>query len=417
MRRLFYNIGVLVGVHTIQHPLRGIQLNELPCIDHAYLLTDGECIHSFGKMTEIDWASHADSQQIDVQGGYLFPSWCDSHTHVVFAGSREEEFVQKINGATYAMIAAKGGGILNSAKRLQETDEETLYQMALERLREVAFLGTGAIEIKSGYGLTTESELKMLRVIRRLQINTPLTIRATFLGAHAFPSTFSDNKAAYIRLIIDEMIPAVANEKLADFIDVFCEEGFFSLRDTESICEAGIKTGLRVKLHANQLALSGGVQLGVSLGAISVDHLESMDDSSITALSNSETIATLLPNASFFLRMQDAPARTLIDAGAAVALASDFNPGSAPSGNMNLVVAQACIRMRMLPAAAINAATINGAHAMGVGSSCGSITPGKLANFYITSPIPSIAYIPYAFGSSLIKQVVLKGQIIDNKSF
>jgi imidazolonepropionase len=417
MGTLFYNIGTLVGVHAGLHPLRGEALQELPCIEHAYLLTEGDSIHSYGSMSTINWQTHPASHKVDVRNGFLFPSWCDSHTHLVFAGSREDEFVHKIKGATYATIAASGGGILNSAKRLQETDEEELYQVALARLHEVAQLGTGAIEIKSGYGLSTDAELKMLRVIRRLQKTTPLTIRATFLGAHAFPSSFSTDHNGYIRLIIEEMLPAVAALKLADFIDVFCEEGFFSLKETAAICEAGKKIGLGVKLHANQLGLSGGVQLGVSLGAISVDHLEAMDDSSIAALSQAKTIATLLPNASFFLRMQDAPARSLIQAGAAVALASDYNPGSAPSGNMNLVVAQACIRMRMLPAEAINAATINGAHAMGVADICGSIAPGKLANFFITAAIPSINYLPYAFGSSLIQQVVLKGQVLSNQSF
>lgn len=360
-------------------------------------------------MQDFLFEKYPTANRVDVAGGALFPSWCDSHTHLVFAGSRENEFVDKIKGLSYAEIAAKGGGILNSAAKLQQTDEQELYESALERLHELLLAGTGAIEIKSGYGLTLDAELKMLRVIKRLKENSTIPIRSTFLGAHAFPVPYKNNPEGYIQLIISEMIPAVAKAKLAEYIDVFCEDGFFSPAQTAVICEAGQKAGLRPRLHANQLAISGGVQVGVSQNAISVDHLESMDEDAIRMLSNSNTIGTLLPNASYFLRMQDAPARKLIDAGAIVALASDYNPGSSPSGNMNGVVAQACIRMRMLPEEAFNAATLNGACALELESQCGSIQIGKLANFFITKPIPSLAYYPYSFGSNLIKKVVLKG--------
>ncbi|MFN5179719.1 MAG: imidazolonepropionase, partial [Bacteroidota bacterium] len=349
--------------------------------------------------------------------GALFPSWCDSHTHLVFAGSRESEFFDKIKGVSYSEISAKGGGILNSAEKLQQAQEEYLFNDALDRLRELVQLGTGAIEIKSGYGLTLEAELKMLRVIKKLKESSPVLIRSTFLGAHAFPNNFKNNPEGYIRQVISEMIPAVAEEGLAEYIDVFCDTGFFSPEQTIQICKAGLDAGLRPRIHANQLAVSGGVQVGVSLGAVSVDHLESMDEEAIQVLSNSNTIGTLLPNASFFLRMQDAPARKLIEAGAIVALASDFNPGSAPSGNMNGVVSQACIRMRMLPEEAFNAATINGANALELESQCGSIQAGKIANFFITKPIPSFSYYPYAFGSNLIKKVVLKGEEINSSTF
>jgi len=323
-------------------------LSSLFKLKNAYLITQDERIVDFGSMQNLVEENFQFTKRIDVAGGALFPSWCDSHTHLVFAGSRESEFVDKIKGVSYAEIAAKGGGILNSAQKLQQTQEEYLFNAALDRLRELVQLGTGAIEIKSGYGLTLEAELKMLRVIKKLKESSPVLIRSTFLGAHAIPNNFKNNPEGYIRQVISEMIPAVAKEGLAEYIDVFCETGFFSPEQTIQICKAGLAAGLRPRIHANQLAVSGGVQVGVSLGAVSVDHLESMDEEAIQVLSNSNTIGTLLPNASFFLRMQDAPARKLIEAGAIVALASDFNPGSAPSGNMNGVVSQACIRMRML---------------------------------------------------------------------
>lgn len=406
---LYYNIGFLGGVHDSNEPLRGSSLANFPCIQNAYLITQHDRILEFGSMEDLLFEKYSTAIRVDVAGGALLPSWCDSHTHLVFAGSRENEFVDKLKGLSYAEIAAKGGGILNSAAKLQQTDEQELYESALERLHELILGGTGAIEIKSGYGLTLEAEMKMLRVIKRLKENSTIPIRSTFLGAHAFPGPYKNNPEGYIQLIISEMIPAVAKAKLAEYIDVFCEDGFFSPAQTAVICEAGKKAGLRPRLHANQLAISGGVQVGVSQNAISVDHLESMDEDSIRMLSNSNTIGTLLPNASYFLRMQDAPARKLIDAGAIIALASDYNPGSSPSGNMNGVVAQACIRMRMLPEEAFNAATLNGACALELESQCGSIQAGKLANFFITKPIPSLAYYPYSFGSNLIKKVVLKG--------
>ncbi|NCW87414.1 MAG: imidazolonepropionase [Chitinophagia bacterium] len=417
MKTLFYNIGVLAGIHEENQPLRGYQLADLPILHNAYLLVEDHTIHSFGSMNRLQELSTHTINKVDVAGGSLFPSWCDSHTHLVFAGSREAEFVDKIKGASYAEIAAKGGGILNSAKKVQLASEDELYTSALMRLRELVRMGTGAIEIKSGYGLTVEAELKMLRVIKRLQQNTPVTIKSTFLGAHAIPVEFANKREEYINIVTEEMLPIVAKEGLANFIDVFCETGFFSPTETKIICEKGKQLGLQPKIHANQLGNSGGVETGVAVGAISVDHLESMTEELIQLLASSSTIATLLPNASFFLRMQDAPARGLIDAGAVVALASDYNPGSAPSGNMNLVVSQSCIRMKMLPAEAINAATLNGAFAMGVGESCGSIKPGKLANFFITKPIPSIEFLPYAFGSLLIDKVVLRGKLIEQNSF
>lgn len=417
MKTLFYNIGMLVGIHEVNQPLRGYELANLPALSNAYLVVEDHTIHSFGCMKDLDELSYQNINTLDVAGGSLFPTWCDSHTHLVFAGSRETEFVDKIKGASYAEIAAKGGGILNSAKKVQLASEDELYASALIRLRELVNMGTGAIEIKSGYGLTIDAELKMLRVIKRLQQNTPVTMKSTFLGAHAIPMEYANNREEYIRIITDEMLPVIAKEGLADFIDVFCEIGFFTPAETKLICEKGKQNGLRPKVHANQLAISGGVETGIDVGAISVDHLESMNQELIQLLASSATIATLLPNASFFLRMQDAPARGLIDAGAIVALASDYNPGSAPSGNMNLVVSQSCIRMKMLPAEAINAATLNGAYAMGLGESCGSIKPGKLANFFITKPIPSIDFLPYAFGSSLIDKVVLKGKLIEHNTF
>lgn len=417
MITLYHSIGILAGIHPTNQPLRGADLAVLPVLHNAFLVVEDEVVHSYGEMANLNFQDYPNAFQINIAGGFIFPTWCDSHTHLVFAGSRENEFVDKINGLSYAQIAAKGGGILNSAKKLQETSEEELYQSALQRLREVVSMGTGAIEIKSGYGLTLEAELKMLRVIKRLRETTPVEIRASFLGAHAIPPIYKDDRDSYIRLITHQMIPEVAKNKLADFIDVFCEVGFFTKEETIHICEVGKGFGLQPKIHANQLGISGGVEAGIAIGAISVDHLESMNEETIQLVAASNTVATLLPNASFFLRMSDAPARKLIEAGSIVALASDFNPGSAPSGNMNLVISQACIRMKMLPAEAINASTINGANAMGVADKCGSLQKGKLANFFITKPLSSIDYLPYAFGSLLIEKVILKGKRIDQNSF
>ena len=349
---------------------------------------------------------------IDASGQFVLPTWCDSHTHLVFAASREEEFVDKIKGLSYAEIAAKGGGILNSAGKLNETSEAELLRMAWIRLQEVMQSGTGAIEIKSGYGLSVEGELKMLRVIKKLKETSPIPIKATFLGAHTYPVEYKENHKGYIDLIINEMLPVIAKEKLADYIDVFCETGFFSPEETETICKAGISYGLKPKIHVNQLNLSGGTQVGVKLGALSVDHLETMDDDAINTLAASTTIGTLLPTAAFFLRIPFQPARKLIDAGCAIALATDFNPGSSPSGNMNLVIAMSCIQMKMLPEEAINAATINGAYAMELQDELGSITVGKKANLIFTKPIPSLAYLPYSFGTNLIDKVMIAGEWI-----
>jgi imidazolonepropionase len=368
----------------------------LPCIREAWLLIEDGIIAGFGRM---DDGSMPDAPNpFDAAGRMILPAWMDSHTHLVYAESRESEFVDKIRGLSYAEIAARGGGILNSAAKLNDMGEDELFRLAWQRLEEARKLGTGAIEIKSGYGLTLEGELKMLRVIRRLKQKSPIPVRATFLGAHAYPAAYRDDHDGYIQLITEKMLPAIAAEGLADHIDVFCEQGFFSPEETEQICRAGMALGLRPKIHANQLSLSGGVQTGVRLGAISVDHLETMDEESILALATSRTIGTLLPSAAFFLRMPWQPARAIIDAGAAVALASDHNPGSSPSGNMNLVVSMACIGMRMLPEEAINAATINGAFAMGLGREAGSIAPGKKALLNIAETGAGLAYLPYSFG-------------------
>lgn len=404
------NIKLLVNVREEYHLLRGAELAELPCLANAWLHIDNGRIAGYGPMTETI-PSGDDISMMDASGQLVLPAWCDSHTHLVFAASREEEFVDKIKGLSYAEIAAKGGGILNSARKLASATEAELLQSARTRLQEVIGFGTGAIEIKSGYGLSTEGELKMLRVIRQLKQISPIPIRATFLGAHTYPAEYKDNHQGYIDLIINEMLPVIAEEGLADYIDVFCENGFFSPAETETICRAGMEYGLKPKIHANQLSLSGGTQAGVRLGAISVDHLETMDEEAISILAGSGTIGTLLPTAAFFLRMPFQPARQLIDAGCAIALASDFNPGSSPSGNMNMVVSMSCIQMRMLPEEAINAATLNGAYAMEWQDEMGSITVGKKANLIITRPVPSLAYLPYAFGSGLVDKVLIEGEV------
>lgn len=406
------NIKGLTGLSDPQKPLRGAQLNDVQEAGDAWLLIQNDRIHAYGKMSAPPSGMPEPDEVVDAAGRFVLPAWCDSHTHLVFAASREAEFVDKIKGLSYADIAAKGGGILNSARRLQQTTEDELFDLAWQRLQELMQLGTGAIEIKSGYGLSLEAELKMLRVIRRIKEKAPIPVKATFLGAHAYPENYREDHEGYIRLLLEEMLPAVAAEGLADYIDVFCEKGFFSYGDTIRICEAGAKYGLKAKIHANQLNLSGGVQAGVKTGAVSVDHLETMDDETINLLASSDTIGTLLPTAAFFLRMAYQPARQLIDAGCAVALASDFNPGSSPSGNMNFVVALSCIQMKMLPAEAINAATINGAFAMESQTEVGSLTPGKRANLIITRPMPSLEYFPYAFGTNLVEKVMLSGNFI-----
>lgn len=384
-------------------------MKQLNHIDNAYLLLDDDRIHSFGIQGEN--LPLADSV-IDAKGGMVFPSWCDSHTHLVFAASRESEFVDRINGLSYQEIAEKGGGILNSAKRLQALSEDELYEQALIRLKEVISMGTGLIEIKSGYGLTVEAELKMLRVIKRLKAVSPIPIKATFLGAHAFPMEYkTERRQVYIYMIIDEMLPVIAKEQLADYIDVFCEKNFFQVHEMEQILVAGAKYGLAAKVHVNQFNCMGGIAAAIRHNAISVDHLEVLDDEDIMALQQSNCIATLLPSAPFFLNDHYPPARKILDANIPVALASDYNPGTAPSGKMAFVVALACINMKMTPEEAINAATINGAAALGMSADYGSIAVGKVANLFITKAIPSIAYLPYAFGSDLIDKVILSGKV------
>ncbi len=407
---LITNIKLLVNTREQNQLLRGKELAQLPCIENAFLIIEDGHIAQYGRMEELQTINHKPQTIHDASGQFVLPAWCDSHTHLVYAASREDEFIDKINGLSYAEIAAKGGGILNSAKKLNETSEDELFNLAWKRLEEVSKLGTGAIEIKSGYGLTVEGELKMLRVIKKLKEKSNLSIKATFLGAHTFPLDYKENHQGYIDSIINEMLPVIAAEKLADYIDVFCETGFFSPEETETICHAGMSYGLKPKLHVNQLNSIGGIETGIKLNAISLDHLETMTDDDITKLANSDSIGTLLPTAAFFLRMPFQPARKLIDAGSAIALATDYNPGSSPSGNMNLVIAMSCIQMKMLPEEAINAATINGAYAMELQHELGSITIGKKANLIFTKPIPSLAYLPYAFGSNHIDKVMIRGE-------
>lgn len=403
----------MVNTRDKNELLRGSAMVQLPVIANAYVIVEDGIIASYGAMADLEKMGIAlPNSSFDANGGMLLPTWCDSHSHIVFASSREEEFVDKLKGASYAEIAAKGGGILNSARKLADASEDGLFAMAWKRLEEVSKAGTGAIEIKSGYGLSVESELKMLRVIKKLKEKSNLSIKATFLGAHSYPEIYKDNHQGYIDLMINEMLPIIAAEKLADYIDVFCEQGFFSPEETIRIVEAGKQYGLKPKIHANQLHLSGGVQAGVQTGALSVDHLETMDEAAIASLAGSNTIGTLLPGAAFFLRMNYPPARKLLQEGCAIALASDFNPGSCPSGNMNLVIALACIQMKMLPEEAINAATLNGAYAMELEKELGSISIGKRASFILTTPVPSLAYLPYAFGSNLISKVMIKGEWI-----
>ena len=404
------NINTLVNTRAEYELLRGKAMALLPVIRNAYLVAEDGIIESYGTMEDWHQKKNKPAEVFDASHRFLLPAWCDSHTHLVFAGPRENEFVDKIKGLTYAEIAAKGGGILNSAARLNETSEDELFRLAWSRLEEISKLGTGSVEIKSGYGLTVEGEIKILRVIKKLKERSKLLIRSTFLGAHAFPTEFKEDHKGYIDQLIHKMLPLIAAENLADYIDVFCEQGFFSPGETETICRAGLGYGLKPKIHANQLHLSGGVQTGVKLGALSVDHLETMDDEAISSLAGSGTIGTLLPTAAFFLRMPFPPARKLIDAGCAIALASDYNPGSSPSGNMNLVISMACISMKLLPEEAINAATLNGAYAMGIEKEMGSITTGKRASFILTKQIPSLAYIPYSFGIPIIDKVMINGE-------
>jgi imidazolonepropionase len=388
----------------------GKAMKILPTIKNAYVLIEDDTIVDYGSMDDI-LKSDAD-QVIDANGKLVLPAWCDSHTHIVYAGHREQEFVDRINGLSYEEIAKRGGGILNSAAALNQTTETELYEQSIKRVKDVMKLGTGALEIKSGYGLTLEAELKMLRVIKRIKQKFPIKVKATFLGAHAIPSPYKNNKEDYLNLIVNEMIPRVAEEKLANYIDVFCEKGYFSLEDTERVLIAGKKYGLIPKIHVNQFNAFGGVALGVKHNALSVDHLEELNNNDIKALQNSETIPVALPSCSYFLSIPYTPARKLIDAELPLAIASDYNPGSTPSGNMNFVVSTACIKMKMTPEEAINAATINGAYAMGISNNYGSITKGKKANLIITKAVPSYNYLPYAFGDNHIDSVIINGEII-----
>ncbi|MEP6616179.1 MAG: imidazolonepropionase [Ginsengibacter sp.] len=415
---VFTHIKTLVNVREECHILRGMQMAELPLIHDAYLVVEDGYIVEYGEMIKLKPVYCQQQSITDVSGCLVLPAWCDSHTHLVFAGSREDEFVQKLKGWSYAQIAAEGGGILNSAKKLDQATEDELFNHAWERLQEIGKSGTGSIEIKSGYGLTLDNELKILRVIRKLREKSSISIRSTFLGAHTYPLEFKENHQGYIDIIINEMLPVIAREKLADYIDVFCENGFFSAEETEIICTAGRLHGLQPKLHVNQLNNTGGIETGLKVNAVSLDHLEVLTDDNIRLLSASKKIGgwqgtcTLLPTAAFFLKMPLPPARRLIDAGCAVALASDYNPGSSPSGNMNFVMSLSCIQMQMLPEEALNASTLNGAYAMGLGMEAGSITVGKKANLIITRPVPSIAYLPYAFGTNLIDKVMIAGEFL-----
>ncbi|MFV8324013.1 imidazolonepropionase [Flavobacterium sp. LB3P21] len=410
MTTLIINIKELLQVReTATAKVSGAEMAILPTIKNAFLVIEDNLIADFGAMENLP-PIHAD-KTIDATGKMVLPSWCDSHTHIVYAGNREQEFVDRINGMTYEEIANRGGGILNSAKKLNEATEAEIYDQSKARLEEVMRLGTGAVEIKSGYGLTVNGELKMLRVIQRLAQNYPITIKATFLGAHAFPLEYKENHQGYIDLIINEILPEIAKNNLAEFIDVFCETGYFTVEETQQIMEAGIEFGLKPKIHVNQFNSIGGIQAGIKYNALSVDHLEIISTEDIEALKNTETMPVALPSCSYFLSIPYTPAREMIKAGLPLALATDYNPGSTPSGNMNFVVATACIKMKMTPEEAINAATINGAYAMGISETHGSITIGKKANLILTKPIPSYYQLPYAFGSNLIDTVLIEGEI------
>lgn len=410
MKLLIKNIKGLVQVQDdAVAKVCGKDMQKLHVIENAYLLIEEDMIADYGKMSDCKY-ERAD-KEIDATGRFVFPAFCDSHTHIVYADSREIEYIDKIRGLSYEEIAKRGGGILNSCKRLREASEEELYDAALLRLQEMSAYGTGACEIKSGYGLDLESELKMLRVIRRLKENSPMTIRANFLGAHAVPMEYRDRQDEYVNTIIDEMIPMVAGEELADFIDVFCDKGFFTVEETDRMLLAGMKHGLRPKIHANELDFSGGVQVGVKYNALSVDHLEFIGDEEIACLLDSDTMPTVLPAAAFFLEMALSPVRKMMDAGLPIAMASDFNPGSAPSGNMQFVQSLACIKYKMLPEEVIHATTVNTAYAMGVSDTLGSISRGKTANVFITREIPSYEYMPYSFGNNKVETVILNGKI------
>lgn len=411
MDKVFINIKELLQVRDLSEThVSGNEMNHLPKINNAFLRIKDERIIEYGKMEDFD--SKNDEHLIDVSEQLILPTWCDSHTHTVFTGDRSQEFVDRIKGLSYQDIAKRGGGILNSAALLQNTDESTLFNEAWQRINELMKLGTGALEIKSGYGLTTKSELKMLKIIRSLDNQCPIKIKATFLGAHAVPKAFQSSTSKYVDLIIDEMLPKIQEQNLADFIDVFCEKNYFSNEDTKRVLEAGARYGLVPKIHVNQFNTFGGVKLAVDHNALSVDHLEQLSTEDLKALSQSSTMAVALPSCSFFLGIPYTPARKLIDSGLPLALASDYNPGSSPSGNMNFVVSLACIKMKMTPEEAINAATINGAYAMQVNNDYGSITVGKKANIIITKPLNSYRQIPYNFGRHSIDKVMINGEFI-----
>jgi imidazolonepropionase len=409
------HIRELINVRQDVNPLYGNEMAILPSIKDAWLLVEGNQIAGFGEMESIKKDLPViPSEQLNCKDRLVMPCWCDSHTHLVFAGSRENEFVDKILGLTYSEIHARGGGILSTVQKVRESSEDVLFQLAWKRLEELSLLGTGAIEIKSGYGLSVESELKMLRVIKKLRQKSSLQIRSTFLGAHAYPIQFRDNHELYIKQIIEKMLPAIADEKLADYIDVFCERGFFDPEESATILRAGMSYGLLPKMHVNQLHSIGGIETGLNLNAVSMDHLETLepDDIEIIKSYGWKGFCTLLPTAAWFLRLPFPPVRALMDGGMAVALASDFNPGSSPSGNMNIVFSLACSQMKLLPEEALNACTTNGAFAMGLGNICGTISKGYQANLLITKPVPSLAYLPYSFGSNLIDKVIHRGSFI-----
>jgi len=412
MSLLIYNIGMLV--QASENPpafVAGKAMSVLPVEEDTWLLAEDDIIAAYGPMSQKPDAVPG-MNMLDARGGFVFPSFCDSHTHLVYAGSREKEYSDKIRGLSYEEIARRGGGILNSARLLHDTSEDELFRQSMERVGEIIGFGTGAVEIKSGYGLTTGDELKMLRVVRRIKMESALTVKATFLGAHAIPEKFRENRKGYIDLIVNEMIPAVVAEGLADYIDVFCDRGFFTLAETDTILTAGAAYGLIPKIHANELDYSGGIQLGVRHRALSVDHLEYTGDDEITALLGSGTMPTLLPGAAFFLGMVNPPVRKMIDSGLPVAMASDYNPGSSPSGDMKFIMSLGCIRMKMLPEEVINAVTLNSAYAMGLSGTHGSVTPGKKANLFITKKIPSYEYMPYAYCTNLVDKVILNGEVI-----
>lgn len=412
---LITNIKELCGIVEDGSPMKcGAEMSELGRIKNAYLYIKGSKIADYGTMDSPKMQQYLATEKrvVDAKGGLVLPAFCDSHTHLVYANSREMEFCDKIRGLSYEDIAKRGGGILNSAKATAAASEDELYESAMMRLEEIMRMGTGAVEIKSGYGLTTESELKMLRVIKRLKENSPMTIKSNFLGAHGIPMEYRGHQEDYVDLVINEMIPMVAAEDLADFIDVFCDKGFFTCEDTERILMQGIKYGMRPKIHANEMAVSGGVQVGVKYGAISVDHLEQMGKAEIDALKGSETMPTVLPGCAFFLNLPLSPVRDMINAGLPVAMASDFNPGTSPSGNMQFVLSCACIRYRMTPEEALNATTLNTAYAMNVSEELGSITKGKIANVIITKPMTQLEFMPYYYGANKVEKVILKGKVI-----